>query len=1024
MKQEGTIIVTTKPTLTWLADPEVFAVNRLPAHSDHSFYETYEEAISEGEMRLRQSLNGSWRFHYTTNPTSRPATFFEVDYPTAGWDQITVPGHIQLQGYGRPQYVNTMYPWDGVEYLRPPEVSETHNPVGSYVKTFTHSSGENKGETILTFDGVETAFYVWLNGEFVGYSEDSFTPAHFDVTELLVDGVNKLAVEVYQRSSASWLEDQDFWRFSGIFRDVYLTHTPAVHMTDVHLTATLDEDYQDGELTGIFSSWKVLAEGSALRVTVLDPAGDTIAEADGEKHDSAFHVKIPVEAPEKWSAEKPALYRVMAEVMVNGKTVEVIPMKAGFKRFEMIDKVMHLNGKRIVFKGVNRHEFNPERGRSVTMEDMLWDIQTMKQHNINAVRASHYPNQHAWYKLCDEYGLYVIDEMNLESHGSWQKLGQVEPSWNVPGDKPEWKEAVLDRAASMYESHKNHPSILIWSCGNESYAGEVILAASEYFKSVDPDRLVHYEGVFYVPELGHTSDMESRMYAKPADIVAYLEDSPTKPYISCEYMHAMGNSLGGMEKYTDLEDRYDMYQGGFIWDYIDQALYKKDRYGERFLAYGGDFGDRPTDYHFCGNGIVFADRTLTPKIQEVKYLYQSLKLHVTEKTVTLRNDYLFTSTDDFTFKVRVECDGYAVYEEELLVPTVGPLEGSSVELGVPSEVMAEAGVYSVTVTAHKREATLWSEELFEVAYGEHVFAVEAEKVVRAPFDRVRIAEGDVNIGVHGDDFHVIFSKAMGSIVSINYGGREVIELPPFPTFWRATVDNDLGRGQHRTSSAWYAATFSREVVGFEAEKRDSSYAVTFTYGFTSLRDVKVRVTYEVFGDGAIDVTAHYSGAEGLPVMPQFGLTFKTSADFSELDWFANGPAENYVDRQGGARLGRFSNTVVGNVAPYLMPQETGNRTGVRELSVTDKRGEGFVVSSVKGGESEAVSCNVIPYTALELENAYHAFELPPVHYSVVTVSAMQMGVGGDDSWGSPVYDEYLLKPEVEQEFRFKLDRKK
>lgn len=535
-------------------------------------------------MVLRHDLNGNWKFSYSVNPDNRPENFYQVDFNCAGWGDITVPGHIQLQGYGKPQYVNTMYPWDGLNEIRPPEIPQDHNPVGSYVKMFTVPENMTNKPVYISFQGVESAFYVWLNGKFVGYSEDSFTPAEFDLTPFLTEGENKLAVEVYQRSTGSWLEDQDFWRFSGIFRDVYLYTVPEIHVYDADVRAELNDAFTQGTLKVDLKLLSGDSSPSKIVTELYDREGSLVSTRTIDTGDGKWSVTMDVENPKLWSAERPNLYKLYIQVFnEKGSLVEVIPQKVGFRRFELIDKIMHLNGERIVFKGVNRHEFNCRTGRAITKEDMLWDIKTLKQHNINAVRTSHYPNQSYWYDLCDEYGVYVIDEMNLETHGSWQKMGAVEPSWNIPGNKPEWENIVMDRAVSMVERDKNHPSILIWSCGNESYAGEVILNVSKYFKKVDPSRLVHYEGVFHAREYNDTSDMESRMYAKPADIEEYLNAKPQKPYISCEYMHAMGNSLGGMYKYTDLEKKYPMYQGGFIWDYIDQSLIKKDRYGNEFL---------------------------------------------------------------------------------------------------------------------------------------------------------------------------------------------------------------------------------------------------------------------------------------------------------------------------------------------------------------------------------------------------------------------------------------------------------
>lgn len=1010
------------PTTAWLSDVSVFSVGRVPAHSDHKYYETTEEAEQRGKMALRHSLNGSWKFSYAAQPAARQADFYKKDVSCRGWDSIEVPGHIQLQGYGRPQYVNTMYPWDGHENLRPPMISEDNNPVGSYVKYFTVPEGWEGRPLYISFQGVESAFYVWLNGEFVGYSEDSFTPSEFDLSPYVTSGENKLAVEVYQRSTGSWLEDQDFWRFSGIFREVYLYTVPEVHVQDLFVKTDLNEKYEAGTLLADLQ----LTGKSASKVEFVlkDANGKIVADQLIESPGEDVSAQLDSGNVHLWSAESPYLYTLYVSLYNEaGELVEVVPQRVGFRKFEMIDKVMHLNGKRIVFKGVNRHEFNVYHGRNITEEDMLWDIKAIKQGNMNAVRTSHYPNQTLWYELCDEYGVYVIDEMNLETHGSWQKMGAVEPSWNVPGNNMEWQDIVMGRAISMVERDKNHPSILIWSCGNESYAGDVILNVSDYFREKDSTRLVHYEGVFYDRNYERTSDMESRMYAKVADIEAYLNDNPTKPYISCEYMHAMGNSLGGIHKYTELEQKYPMYQGGFIWDYMDQVIVKKDRYGKEFMAYGGDFDDRSTDYNFCGNGIIYADRRWSPKMQEVKYVYQNVKLAPSRTGVTIKNENLFVGTDAYELVYTLNKEGEQLFSGRMDVH-VAPGEKQHIAFTLP-EVDGNPGEYSVDCALVLKEATLWAEAGYEVCFGQHVFLVEETKETAhakgsAASNDFRVVEGDVNIGVHGRDFSIMFSKQAGTLISVNYGGREMISAPPAPLFWRAMTDNDKGAGLHFDSAAWYAASLTRRTLSFELTQQDGQATITYTYKLNVHEDVRVKVAYTVFTDGSIQVNSTYTGVAGLPKFPIFALSFKVPADYANLDWYANGPEENYIDRAEGARLGRFKNRAEDNVAAYLVPQESGNRTGVREVAITNDTGKGIVITAPA---AQPVEAGISPYTAFELEQAAHHYELPNVHHTVVTIAGCQMGVGGDDSWGAPVLDEFLIDPAGELSFQFTIHNK-
>ena len=993
--------------LSWLEDPEVFAVNRIPAHSDHTYFEKETE-----ERPLRQCLNGSWLFSYAKNPSMRVERFYEDSYDCSGFDTIQVPGHLETQGYGRNQYINTMYPWDGEEFLRPPMVSKRNNPVGSYVKYFTLEEQMKGKRTFISFQGVETAFYVWLNGTFIGYSEDSFTPAEFELTETLREGENKLAVEVYKRSSASWLEDQDFFRFSGIFRDVFLYSIPRVHVRDIFVKAGLTDSYQEGTL----EIWAELIgdiDDVTIEASLRDGDEKEIWNGNAEGKEEVFF-KASGLAVLPWSAEEPRLYRLYLYVKnEEGQILEFIPQKVGFRRFEMKDRIMCLNGKRILFKGVNRHEFDPVRGRAITREDMLWDIRFMKQHNINAVRTSHYPNQTLWYELCDEYGIYLIDETNLESHGSWQKLGEVEPSWNVPGDRPEWKAAVLDRASSMFERDKNHPSVLIWSCGNESYAGTDIEAMSEYFHEKDDSRLVHYEGVFWNRKYDHISDMESRMYAKPAEIEEYLENDPKKPYISCEYMHSMGNSTGGMKLYTDLEKKYPLYQGGFIWDYIDQSLYRVNELGERVLTYGGDHDERATDYEFCGNGIVYADRKASPKAQEVKALYADIKLEPDEKGVKIINDSLFVSTGRYVLAYRLLKEDRCLYEAETETD-VAPESEAYVNLTYPE--LPGTGEFIYEVSLRLKDDTLWAKAGHEISFGQYVkkTADKAEEKT-CPLEIIR---GDVNIGVRGRGFTAMFSKAEGGIASLCYDGVEYITRTPKLTFWRALTDNDRGAKTGFDAAQWMTAGLFYKLTDVDVQEQKDQVCVTFEYLLPTVPQTKAYVSYRVTGDGKIHVHALYKGTDGLPEMPAFGMDMKLKARYDRVRYYGRGPEENYLDRREGARLGVYSYQAADNLSAYLFPQECGNRMDVRWVEVTDADGQGLRFET----EGVPFENSVLPCSAYELEAATHREELPKAHYSWVRILESQMGVGGDDSWGAPVHEEYRLSSDIDRNIKFTIQK--
>ena len=1000
-------MLVSEPRLTWLEDPEVFAVNRKEAHSDHVYYENTEEMVLGADMPLRQSLNGTWYFSYAKNPTVRVKDFYKKDFDCRMFDSIEVPGHIQTQGYDRCQYINTMYPWDGTEYLRPPMVSKEYNPVGSYVKYFVLEKNLQDKPVFVSFQGVETAFYVWLNGVFIGYSEDSFTPAEFELTPYLQDGENKLAVEVYKRSSASWLEDQDFWRFSGIFRDVYLYAVPKTHIEDLSVKSTLDNSYKNGKL---YLKLKISGHTDCAVKAVLLNAEEKIVFEKNIKGNSICEISGEVENVHAWSAEDPYLYQLYLYVEdQKGNLIEAVPELVGFRTFEMIDKVMHINGKRIVFKGVNRHEFNVRRGRSIKKEDMLWDIEFMKQHNINAVRTSHYPNESLWYRLCDIYGIYLIDETNLESHGSWQKMGECEPSWNVPGSRPEWKEAVLDRAKSMFERDKNHPSILIWSCGNESYAGTCIEAMSDYFHEKDDTRLVHYEGIFWNREFDHISDMESRMYAKPAEIEAFLSNDPKKPYISCEYMHAMGNSCGGMKLYTDLESKYELYQGGFIWDYIDQSMLRKNEQGEEVFAYGGDYDDRATDYEFCTNGIVYADRKISPKAQEVKQLYANVKLTPDENGVLIKNENLFISTEAYTLVYRMMLDGYPVFESMRNV-VVQAQEEQYVKLDYPN--IDEPGEYTYEVAMELTEDTIWADAGHEICFGQFVKKVTEEE--EQTTKKMQVIYGDVNIGVKGEGFLAMFSKSEGGLASLQYDGTEYITRAPKTSYWRACTDNDRGAKQGFDRSMWLTAGLYQKVIDVKVEELEEQVRITFEYELPTIPKAYSTISYVMSGDGVVHVHLLYKGTEGLPEIPAFGMDFKLKERYHNFEYYGYGPEENYVDRMEGARLGIFEGTAKENLSNYLIPQECGNRVGTRWLKVTDEYGRGLQFTC----EEIPFESSVLPYSAYELENALHQEELPKIHYTWVRILAKQMGVGGDDSWGARTHPEYLLDTNGKMKFSF------
>lgn len=1014
-----------------IKNPEIFEQNRLAAHSDHVCYKNELEKI-KGKSSLRYDMNGLWKFAYAKNQSLAPCGFEAADYDCKGWDEIRVPAHIQMEGYDVPIYTNTTYPWEADESIKPGEVPEIFNPVASYVKYFTIPENMKNKRVCISFQGVESGFALWLNGHYVGYSEDTFDPSDFELTDYIVEGENKLAVRVWKWTSSSWCEDQDFYRFSGIFRDVFLYAVPCAHVKDLSVVPTLNDTFDEGAI-----SVSIKADGDGIASVKLYELGDLSVEKydrakllleefdielrDKELCEGSCNVKNPL----LWSAENPNLYEVKIIVKdTHGNETEFISQLAGFRRFEMVDGLMKLNGKRIVFKGVNRHEFSSITGRVPNRDEVIKDIVTMKKNNINAIRTSHYPDDSMLYELCDIYGIYMIAENNLESHGTWEAYnkGYVDLDFVVPKDKPQWREMMLDRANSCYQRDKNHPAILIWSCGNESFGGKTIYEMSQLFRQLDKHRLVHYEGVFNDRSYNDTSDMESQMYTPAAGIEKFLAEHPEKPFICCEYTHAMGNSCGAMHKYTELSDREPRYQGGFIWDYIDQSIYKKDRYGKWFLTYGGDFGDRPTDGDFSGNGICYGgEREASPKMQEVKFNYQNISVDFDSDYIfTVTNKNLFVNTSVFDAFAILLADGNEVYRTRLQI-SVPPMDRASYEVPVTlkNSMIDVEKEYCIVVSFVLKENTIWEKAGYEIAFGQHMIK---KPVSEYSCDKsVELVVGNGNILVRGENFKALFSRMNLGMVSYVYGGVEMLpNTIPLPNFWRTPTNNDSGNMMPQRYAQWKIASMyvtTRQNQRFadtspRVEKNDNNIAITYTYFMPTTPQSSCEVTYRVFGDGTIETTLSYDPVKELGDMPEFGMMFKLDADYDTVKWYGLGPQETYEDRQHGGKYGVYENKVADNIAEYLVPQESGNKCRVRYAKVMDKKGRGMLFFG------DELSFSALPYTPHELENATHHFELPPVHYTVVRVAKKQMGVGGDDSWGAHTHPEYLLDASEKMEFTF------
>ena len=1011
-----------------IKDPLIFEQNRLPAHAEFHTYcyppltmQTSTEAADTEEATNKPvsnrilSLDGEWNFAYAENYDLAIRGFEQTDYDCHDWALIKVPGHMQLQGYDIPHYTNTAYPWDGKELTAPGDIPSQFNPVGEYVKYFRLPEEYNGKELRISFQGVESGAAVWLNGSYVGYFENSFNPAEFDISEYVTSGENKLAVQVFKWTSGSLCEDQDFFRFSGIFRSVYIYYVPETHLEDIRVRTLLTGDLKKAELEIAVR----LNHTGKVRFTLTDPAqkdkelfrSDVLTGSD-----SPF--SFPVDHPELWSAERPYLYTLTTEILnENREQTEQITQSIGFRRFEMKDGIMLLNGKRIVFKGVNRHEFSSKTGRAVSEEETLKDIITMKQNNINAIRTSHYPDDVKIYDLCDRYGLYMIAENNMETHGTWQFTDPKEHMDEIiPGDDEKWEPMLLDRVNSCYQRDKNHPSILIWSCGNESFGGPVIQHMTDLFHRLDPDRLVHYEGIFHDRRYPDTSDMESQMYPFVSSIEKFLDEHKEKPFICCEYTHAMGNSCGGMHKYTDLSDREPRYQGGFIWDYIDQSLEATNRFGETYQAYGGDFGDRPSSYEFSGNGIVYGDdRTPSPKMQEVKFNYQNISVTVRDGEIHIKNKHLFTNTSDYICLVEWFFEGEQIGRTEIATD-VEPLSEKTYPLPFYGEE-TKNGEYYFTISFQYKTDTLWCKKGHELAFGQYVYQHEDEsKSAEAAGnpsveEPLRIIPGRENLGVRGKDFEALFSGNEGGLVSYRYKGKEYIGKVPRPNFWRAPTDNDKGARSEKYYAQWKLASLYQEhrTPEFFANggpemgmNPDGSFFLKIKYMLSTTPAASADVSYIIYPNGKITMQLDYEPVKELHDMPEFGMLFTLDASLNRIRWYGLGPEETYADRKRGGKLGIYENHVPDNMARYLVPQECGNKEEVRYIKVMNEDGNGLIFS----GDSMSVSA--LPYTPHELEAASHAYELPKYHHTIVRIAKAQMGVGGDDSWGAKVHPEYRI----------------
>jgi len=983
-----------------------------------------------------KSLNGKWKFNLVTKPADRPASFFGKNFDDSAWKLIDVPANWEMKGYEYPIYTNIIYPHKAT----PPTIQENYNPVGSYRMEFETPNDWNGKEIILHFGAVSSAMYVWVNGEKVGYSEDSKTPAEFNITKYLKSGKNLLAVQVFRWSDGSYLEDQDFWRMSGITRDVYLVARNTTHVFDFQLKSGLDALYNDGifnadiTLRNLGKTTKnVTVEAKLLdgNARVLEFSKKVSAAAGNQS--ISFDGKLA--NVKKWSAETPNLYQLIITTKdESGKIIESLGCQVGFRNVEIKNGQLCVNGVRILVKGVNIHEHNEINGHVQDLETMIKDITVMKKFNINTVRTSHYPEPEKWYELCNKYGMYLIDEANIESHG----MGYGKESL---AKDPTWYDAHLFRTRNMLERDKNNPSIIIWSLGNEAGDGENFVKTSAWIKSRDNTRLVQYE---QAGTKAHT-DIYCPMYASIERMIQYAEKSKDKPLIQCEYAHAMGNSVGNLQDYWDAIEKYDMLQGGCIWDWVDQGLVTTNEKGEKFWAYGGDFGPKDvwTDGNFNCNGLVDPDRTPHPSLYEVKKVYQYVgfkALDVNAGKFEVINKYDFLNLNNFGFDWRIEADGIKVAEGKLLSLNV-PAHGK-IEVSIPINLKPEPGKeYFIIFSVKTITATDLIPVGHEVAYEQFELPISAPAVSVTPKGKLTMEKSTNKTVIKGADFAVSFDLVKGGMNSLVFAGKEMLNdgKGPEPNFWRAPTDNDFGNGLDKRDKVWRKAGENKKLTGSKVTKiSENQVNVELTFDIPGLDGetvAKYESVYKVYGNREIEVVNNFKEiAEKLPEIPRMGMNLQLAREYENMEWLGRGPQENYCDRNTGALVGLYNGKVKDQYWAYIRPQENGNKTDVRWVAFTNNEGNGLLsigspllsVSAhhnlMEDFESPVRTVGRV-YEGKEVVNR-HTTDVKERNLVSVNLDYKQMGVGGDNSWGARTHKQYLLTDkEYSYSFRLKLVKK-
>ncbi len=1001
----------------WQNLPEVTGINRLPSKSTFMPYSSEAQAKKGNRMASDRCflLNGEWKFKIYPSYRDRELSFYLPDFDSSSWDTIPVPSSWQSLGYDKHIYSNVQYPWERIQEPKPPEAPTEYNPVGCYIKKFIMPDNLKKDRVIICFEGVESAYYLYINGEKIAYSEGTFRCSEFDITDYVKDGENTLAVEVYRWCTGSWLEDQDFFRLAGIFRDVYIYATHKQYIADFKVAAKPDVPLYKGGVVSAELTLGSEADSTEAEMTVYDMDGCVVATDEV----SAFSNKqatltAAIPFVKLWSAENPYLYNVVISIRdKDGKYIEFVSTKTGFRHIEIKDSVLYYNGKRLVLKGTNRHEFSCDTGRAITKEMMLEDILIMKKHNINAVRTSHYPNAPIWYELCDEYGLYVIDENNLESHGT-RFMGEDTPL--LPDGKKEWLPSCMDRIESLYERDKNHPCVIIWSLGNECSGGENFMKMHDYLHEVDPTRPVHYESIWGDKDKfdfnKNVTDIYSQMYPKPWDLEKDIVSHPEKPWMLCEYSHAMGNSCGGNEKYMELIDKHKSFFGVFVWDFVDQGVRIKNEDGTSFIGYGGDSGEFTHDGSFCGNGLVFADRQLSPKIKEIKQLYQNVRfkaIDINKGIVEIENDFLFTNLKEYNLHWQAISENRVIASGDMSVD-LEPGEKKKVNLNL--KVSCELEWY-LNIFFELKENTSWAKVGHKIAKAQFILNEFVSRKTKRSTAQMNVKKNYGTLCVWGGDIEINFSRRNGAVYSLKKKGTELLSGEIKPNFWRALTDNDRGSKQAVRCATWKYAKDNCWIGIENVKENGDNVVVEVAFSVPTVPESKGKLIYTINGN-SVHIDYSFNPDKSLPEIPEISLIVPLKNEYSHLEYLGRGPHENYIDRNYSADIGLYKVSIDELFVPYLKPQEYGERTGVRRARLY---GTGKEISFEADKEMEI---NVSPWTAFELEDAPHAYELKKSDKLYFRAVMRQMGVGGYDSWGAHTLDEYKNFAGKEYKYSFSI----